>query len=331
MAGGAALSVHRGSRGRCGPGGAGAPRPRRLEDRVEPWPGCEGGFRPLAVGANGAVAPDPPRGRSHQQLRLKILSRREKLGFMASDLRRRWTTPPPRRRLRLEAVRTGATSSRGRAHRWSAPPPCSPEGPGLPARAAQALGGVRLRVARATSPLPPPSPAPPQLAARQPGKAIYCEIWRCRETRAAQRPCRGDTRGGSGGLPAGPRRAGLRRSSPFLFAGAPSPGHGRRRALSRLSSGSPATGAKLREDPAVAAGPLASFLPAGDGGGAARLPRRRAVFVLGAVPQRRHGEPEAVPAKVGPVPLAVAVRAAAAGEGGGALQKLQLSDCEERC
>lgn len=58
--------------------------------------------------------------------------------------------------------------------------------------------------------------------------------------------------------------------------------------------------------------------------------RRRAVFVLRAVPQRRHGQPEAVPAQVGPVPLAVAARAAAAGEGGGALQKLQLSGGEER-
>uniref|UniRef100_A0A8C4LJU2 Probable inactive peptidyl-prolyl cis-trans isomerase-like 6 n=1 Tax=Equus asinus asinus TaxID=83772 RepID=A0A8C4LJU2_EQUAS len=70
--------------------------------------------------------------------------------------------------------------------------------------------------------------------------------------------------------------------------------------------------------------------PANGGGGAARLPWRRAAFVLGGVPGRRHGWPTAVPAEVGPVLLAVAARASAAGEGGGALQKRQLSDREER-
>lgn len=124
----------------------------------------------------------------------------------------------------------------------------------------------------------------------------------------------------------GTRGAGSCTFSPKLVTGG-----GRPRVLSRLFPGSLATGSKLRKSRAFAA--LLAPRPAprpllldGGGGGAARLPRRRALFVVGGVFARRHGEHTAI----GPVQLAVAARAAAAGEGSGALQKFQLSDCEER-
>ena len=69
-------------------------------------------------------------------------------------------------------------------------------------------------------------------------------------------------------------------------------------------------------------------LPSGGGGAARWLPWRHAVFVTRGVPARRHRHGE--PAAVGSVHLAVATRAAASGEGGGAFQELQLSDREER-
>lgn len=196
------------------------PRPRRLEGRVAPWPGCEGRLLPPAAGANGAVAPDPPRGCSHQQLRLKSLSRREKLGFMASTLGGRWTVRPPRRRPRREAVWAGGPASRGGAHRWSAPPPGSPEGPGLPARATPALGPGPTP--RYPGNRPPAAPHPHRLPANPERRSAAKQALPGGEGRA-RRPCRGNTREGSGGLPAGPRHAGLRRSSPFLFAEAPAP------------------------------------------------------------------------------------------------------------
>ena len=112
------------------------------------------------------------------------------------------------------------------------------------------------------------------------------------------------------------------------------PGGGRLWVLSRLSTGSTATGAKLRKgrdfaDRGPAPRPPRPFFPASGGGGAARwLPWRHAVFVTRGVPARRHRHGE--PAAVGSVHLAVATRAAASGEGGGAFQELQLSDREER-
>lgn len=144
------------------------------------------------------MTPDPTRGRSHQQLRLKILSRREKLGFMARTVRGRGTALPRLRRPRRGRARGGGASSRGGTHRWSAPPPRSPQGRGLPACAAQALGRgptARCRGKRPTG---------PQLAAYRPGKAICCEFGRCREARAARTrsPRRGYRRGvRAGGQP----------------------------------------------------------------------------------------------------------------------------------
>lgn len=108
---------------------------------MEPWPGCEEGLLPQTVGANGAVAPGPPRGRSHQQLRLKILSRREKLGFMASGPGARDGAASPA----TAAAGAGAGASGrhllpGRRAQVVGSAPRSLEGRGLPARAAQALG-----------------------------------------------------------------------------------------------------------------------------------------------------------------------------------------------
>lgn len=98
-------------------------------------------------------------------------------------------------------------------------------------------------------------------------------------------------------------------------------------------AGGPATGAKLRKGPATTGRPRPrpwAPPPASGGGGAAQLPERRAVFGVTGVPARGHGKAAALRAQARQVRLAVAARAAAAGEGGGALQLPQLSDCEER-
>lgn len=72
---------------------------------------------------------------------------------------------------------------------------------------------------------------------------------------------------------------------------------------------------------------------AGVGGGATRLPWRLAVFVLPAAGYRGHGHSAAsaaaVPAEALSLSHSVAAGVTAAGEGGGTLQKLQLSDVED--
>lgn len=104
-------------------------------------------------------------GLTHQQLRLKTLSRRVKLGFMAGTL-------GGAGRFGLQSDGRGGDTggrrcSRGTAYRW-------PPGSRAPRKAA-ALKCTRLgadsRVTQATG------RRDPNLAARQPGKALCGESW----------------------------------------------------------------------------------------------------------------------------------------------------------
>lgn len=91
----------------------------------------------------------------------------------------------------------------------------------------------------------------------------------------------------------------------------------------------PATGLKLMRGPAHE---LTQVPPlAGVRGGATRLPWRLALFVFRALCCPCHGHPAAVPAQVEAPSMsrAVAARAAPEAEGGGALQKLQLSGVKD--
>lgn len=99
------------------------------------------------------MAKPPLRGRTHQQLRLNTLSRREKLGFMTETL------PGPRDCSASPATTVTGTSvgrrcpSQGGAHRWSGPPLRSPEGRGL--QPAPLRPGADSHVSWVTGPLAP--------------------------------------------------------------------------------------------------------------------------------------------------------------------------------
>lgn len=124
----------------------------RLQDKLAPRPGCEEANG--CVGTTVTVSHTPLSGPTHQQLRLKTLSRREKLGFMAETLQGRGTAAAG------TDASGGGDSALGGAHRWSAPPPRSPEGRGPQAGAAQVQGrgsqhGSEFRIPRATGPQAP--------------------------------------------------------------------------------------------------------------------------------------------------------------------------------
>lgn len=177
---------------------------------------------------------------------------------------------------------------------------------------------------------PGPTPALPgqpvlwsQQAAHQAGKDVCGEIQ--------------EVTGGEGRPRAGPdrRRAGLRhagRGAPRSSALKLVPDRGRLRALAHFSPAPARLTSNRLKRLAVTARPAphpAPHLPESGEGGVVRLPWRQAVFVLGVVAERCHGERTALQVEAGPVHFSVAPRAAAAGEDCGALQKQHLSDSEE--
>lgn len=120
---------------------------------------------------------------------------------------------------------------------------------------------------------------------------------------------------------------------PVLFPPNPVPGWPRRPEHPLAPASAPGRGvcrltSNRRTSPAAAAGPalappLARLPPPQERrGGASRLSWRHTAFVLRVVPKRSHGGTADLRAEANLRPLAVAARAAAASEGGGALQKL---------